>query len=269
VGTALLAGCWWSCGENVITRASNEGPELVFNVASGRLGTAALTLGHLLFLTSLIAAMISFHNVMARYTFSFGREGVLPRVLGQTTAESGAPRNGSLTQSALALIVILVYAIAGWDPLVHLFYWGAAAAGLAVLLLITAASFAVIGYFARHRRREHLASGCRTGHLVRLTARGVLPRAEQYATLFGVDPGSSTTWIVPTGLVMVALAGATWALILRSLRPIVYKPIGLGAESAAHSEQPPSVATTSDQHSPLPIPLSVLRFRRPTTEESL
>jgi amino acid transporter len=145
-----------AAGENVMTRASNEGPELFFNVASGRLGAAALTLGHLLFLTSLIAAMISFPNVVARYTFSLGREGVLPRVLGQTTADNGAPRNGSLTQSVLALIVILVYAIAGWDPLVHLFYWGAAAGGLAVLLLITAASFAVIGYFARHREGESI-----------------------------------------------------------------------------------------------------------------
>ena len=36
-------------------------------------------LGNALFLTSLIAAMISFHNIISRYTFSLGRERVLPR----------------------------------------------------------------------------------------------------------------------------------------------------------------------------------------------
>lgn len=248
---AVYALATWAmisaAGENVTTRARNEGPELFFDVASGRLGAAALALGHLLFLTSLIAAMISFHNVVARYTFSLGREGVLPRVLGQTAAGSGAPRNGSLTQSVVALIVILVYAFAGWDPLVHLFYWGAAAGGLAVLLLITASSLAVIGYFARHRQGESLwhrvVAPVIASSLLLVVSYLAL---NNIATLFGVDPGSKPTWIVPTALVIVALAGVMWALILRSLRPMVYHSIGLGADSSADSEPPPSAAATID-----------------------
>ena len=121
-----------AAGDNVVDRAGKEGPELFFNVASDRLGTVAIHLGHALFLTSLIAAMISFHNIIARYTFSLGREGVLPRIFGRTVPGTGAPKNGSLAQSALGLIVIVLYAVNGWDPLVQLFFWGGTSGGIGV-----------------------------------------------------------------------------------------------------------------------------------------
>jgi len=93
---AILYGfASWSmisaAGDNVVERAGKEGPDLFFNVASDRLGSAAVNLGHALFLTSLIAAMISFHNIISRYTFSLGREGVLPRLFGRTVPGTGAP----------------------------------------------------------------------------------------------------------------------------------------------------------------------------------
>ena len=62
-------------GGQAVERATAEGPEMFFNLASDRIGSTALHLGHALFLTSLIAAMISFHNIIARYAFSLGRAG--------------------------------------------------------------------------------------------------------------------------------------------------------------------------------------------------
>ena len=67
-----------------LTALSRCDTELFFNLAADRIGSTALHLGHALFLTSLIAAMISFHNIISRYAFSLGREGVLPRALGRT-----------------------------------------------------------------------------------------------------------------------------------------------------------------------------------------
>src|SRR5690242_21746588 len=55
----LYAFAAWSmisaAGDDVVGRAGQEGPDLFFNVASDRLGSTALHLGHALFLTSLIA----------------------------------------------------------------------------------------------------------------------------------------------------------------------------------------------------------------------
>lgn len=233
----LYAFASWSmisaAGGDVIARAANEGPELFFNVASDRLGSAALHLGHALFLTSLIAAMISFHNIIARYTFSLGREGVLPRAFGRTVPGTGAPKNGSLLQSALGLIVIVLFAVAGWDPLVNMFFWGGTGGGIGVLLLITLTSIAVIAYFAKHKEGEDFWH--RVGAPVLGTILLVIVcylAISNIATLFGVEPGSAPTWVVPLAFGVVTVAGILWALILRSSKPQVYAGIGLGARSA-------------------------------------
>ena len=225
-----------AAGGDVVSRAGNEGPELFFNVASERLGSTALHLGHALFLTSLIAAMISFHNIIARYTFSLGREGVLPRALGRTVPGTGAPKNGSLLQSALGLIVIVLYAVQGWDPLVQLFFWGGTGGGIGVLLLITVTSIAVIGYFVKHREGEdfwHRVGAPVLGSILLLVMTYLA--ISNIATLFGVAPGSAPTWVVPLAFAVVTVAGIIWALILRSTRPQVYAGIGLGARSSTTS----------------------------------
>ena len=107
-------------------------------------------IGHVLFLTSLLAAMISFHNTTARYAFALGRERVLPAV---SAAPRGGPvRRAGVGQSMLGLVVIVVYAVAGWDPLVRLFFWGGTGGGFGVLLLIAVTWVAVIVFFARTGR---------------------------------------------------------------------------------------------------------------------
>jgi amino acid transporter len=241
IAIALIAVLYgfasWSmisaAGGNVVERAGTEGPDLFFNVASDQLGSAAVHLGHALFLTSLIAAMISFHNIISRYTFSLGREGVLPRLFGRTVPGTGAPKNGSIAQSVLGLAVIVLYAVMGWDPLVQLFFWGGSAGGIGVLLLITVTSIAVIGYFARHPGGEdfwHRIGAPVIGTILLLVMSYLA--LSNIATLFGVEPGSSTTWVVPLSYGVVTVAGILWALVLRGSRPDVYQGIGLGARSA-------------------------------------
>jgi amino acid transporter len=241
IAIALIAGLYafsaWAmisaAGPDVVARAGAEGPELFFNLAADRLGGTALHLGHALFLTSLIAAMISFHNIIARYTFSLGREGVLPRAFGRTVPGTGAPKNGSLAQSAFGLAVLLVYALAGWDPLVQLFFWGGTTGAIGVLLLITVTSAAVIGYFARHPEGED--TWHRLGAPLLATALLLVVTylaLTNLAVLFGVEPGSTPTWAVPLAYALLTLAGIGWALILRRSRPHVYAGIGLGARSA-------------------------------------
>jgi amino acid transporter len=234
----LYAFAAWSmisaAGDNVIERAGKEGPELFFNVASDRIGTIAIHLGHALFLTSLIAAMISFHNIIARYTFSLGREGVLPRIFGRTVPGTGAPKNGSLAQSALGLIVIILYAVNGWDPLVQLFFYGGSEGAIGVMLLIMLTSIAVIGFFARNPHGEnawHRIGAPVIGSTLLLIV--CYLALTNITTLFGVKPDSNFRWIVPLTYVVVMIAGVIWALVLRAGRPRVYEGIGYGARSAA------------------------------------
>ncbi|HET6484763.1 MAG TPA: APC family permease [Actinoplanes sp.] len=223
-----------AAGADVVGRAGAEGPDLFFNVAADQLGGRAVDLGYALFLTSLIAAMISFHNIIARYAFSLGREGVLHRAFGRTVPGTGAPKNGSLAQSALGLVAIVVYAVAGWDPLVNLFFWGGTGGGIGVLLLITLAAIAVIGYFVKNPHGEDLwyRLGAPVLSTILLLIMSYLA-ISNIAILFGVEPGSDPTWMVPLAFGVLLVAGIGWALILRSTRPEVYAGIGLGARSAS------------------------------------
>ncbi|MCM0676193.1 APC family permease [Micromonospora phytophila] len=232
--------------DRIAAEAGEQSVGLIFNLAGEHLGDTAVTIGQALFLTSVLAAMISFHNTTARYAFALGRERVLPAVFGQTSPRSGAPRAASLAQSALGLAVILLYAVNGWDEVVQLFYWGGTTGGFGVLLLITTTSFAVIAFFARNGGAETLwrrlvAPGLAAAALVVIVTLAVV----NFADLLGVAPESPLRWAIPVAYPVAALLGVLWALVLRGNRPDTYARIGLGAESAAAGVLPEQRAGTA------------------------
>jgi amino acid transporter len=92
--------------DQIVPASRAQGPELIFNLAGEHLGSTVVDIGRALFVTSIVAAMISFHNTTARYMFALGRERVLPAALGRTSRRSGAPRNASLLQSLIGITVI-------------------------------------------------------------------------------------------------------------------------------------------------------------------
>lgn len=162
-----------------------------------------------------------------------GPERVLPAVFGQTSPRTGSPRAASLAQSVLGLLVILLYTVNGWDPVVQLFFWGGTTGGFGVLLLIATTAVAVIAYFVRHGGetlwRRAIAPGLATIALVVIIWLAV----SNFANLLGVAPDSNLRWALPAVYPVAAALGAAWALLLRTNRPDTYARIGLGAASAA------------------------------------
>jgi len=142
--------------ENIAATAGEHQTDLVFFLVGKHLPTPLIDLGYLLFLTSVFAALLAFQAAVARYQFALGREGVLPAGFGRTHPRTGAPLAGSITQSVLALGVLVVYYLTKTDPLVHLFAWLTVAGGLGVLILMWATSLAVVGFFVRRRRKENV-----------------------------------------------------------------------------------------------------------------
>jgi amino acid transporter len=222
----VYAGSAWA-----MAARAGQGPGLLFGLGSGPLPQAA----RWLFLTSLFAAMLAFHNCVWRYMFALGREGVLPAALSRT-GTSNIPVTASLAQSATGLIVIAGFAVTGAQPMQDLFFDLGTTGGLGLLLLYALTSAAVIGFFARHPDREPGETAW--GRLIApalafflLTVIAVLAIAH-YSTLLGVAPGSPAAWALPAGYGIVAAAGLTWGVILRARRPDVYQAIGLGAHAA-------------------------------------
>jgi hypothetical protein len=68
----------------------------------------------------------------------------LTNISPRTHPRTGAPIVGSAAQSAVALLVVGAFAVAGADPVLKLFTWLTNLGALGVLLLMTVTSFAVV-----------------------------------------------------------------------------------------------------------------------------
>jgi amino acid transporter len=236
----LYAGASWAMAVSngrghIVAAAGQQGPGLLFGLGgSGGLSQAA----QLLFLTSLFAAALAFHNVVWRYMYALGRESVLPPVLGRTGGNN-IPKTASLVQSATALVVIVVYAIGGWPPMTNLFFWLGTTGGFGILILLAITAAAVVMFFGRDPRGESawprlVAPGAAFILLTGIIVLAVL----HYGTLLGVGHGAVAAWALPASYAAVAVIGLGWGLILKLWRPQVYAAIGLGAHAVTGQGTP-------------------------------
>jgi amino acid transporter len=230
IGAAYALSSWAMSvhygDDQVAAVAAQQGPGMLFAMST----PAVAEIATVLFMTSLFAAMISFHNAVARYMFALGRERVLPAALGRTEARTGAPRVASLTQSAIGLAVIVLYVLVGWDPMVRLFFWLGTTGAFGVLCLLATTSIAVIRFFARDPRGENAWHRLAAPALAALALLAMVwSGLANYATLLGVAPGSTEAWVLPASFAVAAVVGVGYGAWLRSSRPDVYRAIGLGA----------------------------------------
>jgi amino acid transporter len=229
----VYAGVSWAMAAHngpghVVAAAGQQGPGLLFGLGgSGALSQAA----QWLFLTSLFAAALAFHNCVWRYIYALGRENVLPAALGRTGANN-IPKAASLAQSATGLVVIVAYAIAGWQPMTQLFFWLGTTGGFGVLILLAVTAVAVIAFFARDPRGETAWTRLIAPALAAVLLAGIVVLAVQhYDTLLGVSAGDPAAWALPASYAAVAVIGLAWGLILKIRRPRTYAAIGLGAHA--------------------------------------
>ncbi len=216
--------------DHIVAEAEARKTDLVFTLVSPHVPAIVVQVGYVLFLTSVFAALLAFHAAVARYQFALGREGILPSAWGRTQPRTGAPTLGSVTQSILALAVLVAYSRTRADPLVYLFAWLTVVGGLGVLILMWSASAAVVSFFIRHKGRENAWRAWIAPTIAFLLLTGVLA-----ATVVGlgdmlqVAPDSPFRWLIPPAYAAVAVLGLVWGLVIRFARPQVYTAIGRGA----------------------------------------
>ncbi|MEZ5095576.1 MAG: APC family permease [Nocardioides sp.] len=124
--------------------------EVLFSVAREYVGGWLATTMSWLVLSSLFAGLLAFQNSAARYFYSLGRAGVLPRALDHVNKQ-GAPLVGALATSAVSGAVITWFAATGKDPVGNMFFWFSAVAVLAIVVVEVLVSVSVIAYFRRTR----------------------------------------------------------------------------------------------------------------------
>ncbi|MFK0110272.1 APC family permease [Streptomyces sp. NPDC091217] len=166
----------------------------------------------ILLATSLFAGILAFHNSANRYLFSLSREGLLPERL-RTLNHRHSPWAAGIVQTAIAVLLVMPFALAGKDPVLTLFSWFSGVGVLACMLLYFLTSVSVIVFFRRRRLDT------RPWNTLIAPALGALGIAAviwlvltNFTTLIGGD-ATTATWLV-LAVPAVLLLGAGTARIV-------------------------------------------------------
>jgi amino acid transporter len=225
--------------DDVATRAA-EDPGLPFTIMAEHVNTIVVDAANILFATSVFAALLSFHNAVARYVMALGRERVMPHMFGSKGVGSGAPIAGSLLQSVLALGFIAAFAVLERDPILELFTWLSYIAAVGVLLLMFGTSFAVIGFFRKRGPTLEGAWQRVVAPILAILALGAIISITVYNSdaVLGTAKNSMLVYVLPGIVGVAAVIGLLWGVILRSARPAVYEGIGRGVKEEDDEAQP-------------------------------
>jgi amino acid transporter len=185
----------------------------------------------ILIITGSFACGMAFHNTAARYFFSLGRERVLPAALGQTHVRYKSPHIASITQSVIAAVIVIVFAIfAGRDnptQQAYLDLYGLMAImGVIVILAVQAlVSVAILRYFLQHHTSDVHWWNTVLAPIISFAGQAVV----LYLLFTNIDfigAGLSfARWLGPIDLVIFA-AGIGLAFYLKSNQPDKYKTLG-------------------------------------------
>jgi amino acid transporter len=212
-----------------VAAAQDQQTNVVLALAAHNLGGVVADLTSIVFITSVFAALVSFHQGVARYLFALGRERILPSWLGNTWHYTDSPVAGSVVHSLFAFAVVALFAALHRSPMLELFPWMSYVAAVGILLLMVGTSLAVIGYFRQwdteeNRWRRVIAPVLGGLALVAVTVVTVL----NADAVLGAARGSALTWVLPGVAVLAGALGLAWGRYLQIRRPRVYAGIGSG-----------------------------------------
>ncbi len=224
IGAFYCLTSWIIVGAGGVAQAaalsSDDVGDLVFNQAEAYLGETFLSVLAVFFVTSVLASLLAIHNAASRYMFALGREGLLPRRLGQFHPRRYAPSFASATQSIINAVVVLTFAALGFSPYLDL---GASMVGLSTLGIVAlqaVAAISIIAFFWRRPDRDLWRTTIAPAvGAVGLTIATIL-LALHYTDLTQTD----ALWVkaLPVLLLLTALGGWIYAIWLRRNRPLIY-----------------------------------------------
>lgn len=226
----------------VVAAAADDPGGLFFSAITTYVGAWAADLMHVFIVTSVIASLLAFHNAVNRYCLALAEEGVLPARLAAVHPRHGSPYVAGAAQTALGLVVVLAFALAGADPYTQLLLWVNTPGGIGVMVLQLLASIAVPCYF---RRVPHTEGVVRT--LVAPVTAAVLLTAATGLVVSRIDAFTGASAAVNTALVAVVpgvfLLGLLLALRLRRGRPEAYARFAAEPAAAAAGATGPQPGT--------------------------
>ncbi len=186
-------------------------------------------------ITGSFACGMAFHNTTARYMYSLGREGVLPRAVGRTHVKYHSPHIASCAQSVIAAVIVVLFALfavvdhklGAADSVGYLQVYGLMAImGVVSILAIQAlVSLAIFVYFRSHFREEHHWWTTITAPLISVVSQAVVLYLAIHNLKFLGGGYSYAKWLC-WGDLAIFVGGLGYAYYLKANNRAKYETIG-------------------------------------------
>ena len=211
--------------DRVVGIATETGGNFIFVASDTIIGHNISLVFQMLIVTATFAAIVTFHNNVARYTFSLGRQGLIWKPLGWTLPRRQTPWVASIVQSVTVGVVIALFALFGQDPFATLFTWATGIGTVGVILSQLVAGIAIFAFF-RKSDVDKRPWNTVIAPLLAIVGLGgfFVLTLDSLDVLLGVQ---GTMAAIMLSLVFIAfLAGAAYGVYLKVAAPARYALVG-------------------------------------------
>lgn len=213
--------------------AVKEGGNFLFYVSGRFIGADVATVFQVLIVTAMFAAILTFHNNVARYMFSLGRQNLVWSKLGRTLKGRQTPYIATIVQTVVIALIILVSAIFRLDPIVTLFAGVGGIGTIGVILSQVIASVAIFVFFRRTRADQRMWNATVAPLLAAAALLAIIVAAlGSLDVLLGVSGGRG--FLLVSLLLVPLIFGLTYGWYLRVRSPERYA----GLDRVLITEQP-------------------------------
>jgi amino acid transporter len=216
----------------VVAQAAKDPGSMVILTTLKYLGPVGEAVLNILLITSMFACVLSFHNVISRYQHSMSNFGLLPTRIAAVHPKHLSPHFSSLAQTVTAGALIGLSALLHLDPVLDVFTWFAGVSTLAIAILMSITSIAVVVYFARTKsdRRVWNTVVAPILGLVGLIASAIIIAANFPFLVGDVNAKGVPVFGLVSGIllgiiVLFPVAGLVQAAILRRRNSAAYESI--------------------------------------------
>lgn len=136
---------------DIVANAAENSGTILQSTTEIYLGAVGGHVVQLLFVTSLFACILSFHNISSRYFFQLGARQVLPARWGQAHPRLGSPARASLAASAVTGVLVLSAVLLKLEPINQFYTLLGGISSVGVVLLLVLTSVAVLKFFAQNQ----------------------------------------------------------------------------------------------------------------------
>lgn len=135
---------------NVVAQSINDPAGMLVSATDRYLGVVGVVAAQALLITSILACILAFHNVTARYLHSLAGDALLPRRINSIHPVHGSPHRSSLIVTGVSFVFLAAAVALGLDPVTQVFAWFSSLITVGVVILMILTGISVLVYFAKN-----------------------------------------------------------------------------------------------------------------------